>query len=98
MSKPLDATLCGSGNCGWYSPSVNGAAVPPARYGHAAGVLADNLYVFGGIDASGNFFTDLWVFNIEDRVWVQAKSAYARRALGKREGGGGRGRERGTSH
>ena len=74
MSKPVDTTMCGGGNCGWYSPSINGAKIPAGRYGHAAGVLADNLYVFGGVDASGNFFSDLWVFNIEDRVWVQATS------------------------
>ena len=76
MSGPLSATLCNGGNCGWYSPSVNGANIPPARYGHAAGVLADNLYVFGGVDAGGNFFSDLWIFNIEDRVWTPAKSSF----------------------
>jgi hypothetical protein len=76
MSKPLDATLCNGGNCGWYAPSVNGAAIPSGRYGHAAGVLGDNLYVFGGVDANGAFFTDLWVFNMEDLVWTQARSSF----------------------
>jgi len=78
MAGSLSATMCGAtqGNCGWYSPSVNGASIPAGRYGHAAGVLADNLYVFGGVDAQGNFFTDLWVFNMEDRVWTQARSSF----------------------
>jgi hypothetical protein len=76
MSGPLSATMCNNGNCGWRAVSVNGASIPPPRYGHAAGVLADNLYVFGGVDAGGNFLSDLWVFNIEDRVWTAAKSSF----------------------
>jgi len=76
MSSVLSDQLCKGGNCGWRMVGVNGASIPPARYGHAAGVLADNLYVFGGVDANGNFFSDLWVFNIEDRVWTAAQSSF----------------------
>ena len=76
MKGPLSATMCNNANCGWRAVGVNGASIPPPRYGHAAGVLADNLYVFGGVDAGGNYLTDLWVFNLEDRVWTAAKSSF----------------------
>ena len=76
MAQPLDSNLCGGGNCGWSQASVSGANVPPGRYGHAAGVLADNMYIFGGVSSSGVFYSDLWVFNIEDLVWVQATSSF----------------------
>ena len=75
MSGPLSAALCNNANCGWRAVGVTGASIPPPRYGHAAGVLADNLYVFGGVTASGSFLSDLWVFNIEDRVWTAATNS-----------------------
>jgi hypothetical protein len=76
MKGPLSATMCNNVNCGWRQVGVNGASIPPPRYGHAAGVLADNLYVFGGVDAGGKYLSDLWVFNLEDRVWTAAKSSF----------------------
>lgn len=63
-------------NCGWSPVDVGGSVVPAGRYGHAAGVLADNLYVFGGVSGVGAFLTDLWVFNIEDGFWTLAQSSF----------------------
>jgi hypothetical protein len=79
QTKPLDATLCSAdqtANCGWSQVAVGGTTLPPGRYGSASGVLADNLYIFGGVDARGNFLQDRWVFNIEDAVWTQAQSTF----------------------
>ena len=85
---PLSATQCNVGgctasdvapkvacNCGWSAVSPAGAA-PPARYDHAAGVVAGNLYVFGGVSAAGAFLTDLWLFSTESNAWVAVASAF----------------------
>ena len=76
IQQPLDVNLCSNSTCGWSLVSVTGNTLPPPRYGHASGVLADNLYICGGVDANGNFLTDLWVFNIEDGFWTPATSTF----------------------
>lgn len=48
-----------NGDCGWVPVTPRTPAMPPARFDHATGVLADNLYVFGGIDGKGTYLTDL---------------------------------------
>jgi hypothetical protein len=75
-TAPQDINTCGASNCGWSLVQVTGAAVPPPRFDHASGVLADNLYIFGGATADGTFLTDLWLFNIEDSVWRAVTSSF----------------------
>ena len=75
-SGPISANSCNNGNCGWSLVAVSGNQVPTPRYNHASGVLADNLYVFGGVTATGTYLTDLWLFNIEDSVWRPVTSTF----------------------
>ena len=41
---------------------VHGPA-PAGRYGHAAVMIGTKFYVFGG-QTDGEFFNDLWVFDV----------------------------------
>ena len=43
-TAPLSPTQCATPTCGWEQVTVNGAS-PPARYGHASGILADKLFM-----------------------------------------------------
>jgi hypothetical protein len=78
LAAPLSTTTCSpdqSANCGWKQVAVGGSVLPPSRYGHASGVSSDHLYVFGGFNAAGAAFTDLWAFNTDANVWFQVNGA-----------------------
>ena len=43
---------------------------PSARRSHIAIRYKDNMYVFGGTDDIGNFFNDVYAFNLITTTWV----------------------------
>lgn len=47
-----------------------GAAGPAGRMSHVAGAMGDQLFVYGGITASGAT-TELWAFNLVTQTWQQ---------------------------
>jgi len=63
------ANDCSGTNCGWTIVAPLTAA-PPGRFGHASAALGSSLYIFGGVDASGNYLTDLWVYSDERNSWA----------------------------
>jgi len=42
---------------------------PPARWGHSASVIGENMYIFGGTNAAGATLNDLWAYNFPYGVW-----------------------------
>ena len=62
----------GSGSAGWtqISPISTSSSVPAGRYWHASGVLADQLFIYGGSTQAGAV-GDMWAFNIPAMRWSQ---------------------------
>ncbi len=48
---------------------VAGSAVPPARYGHAAGLVDGQVMVIFGGTASTGVLNDLWEYDISKNSW-----------------------------
>ena len=65
-----DGLQPGIGAAGWkqLSAQTTDPAAPAGRFGHTSGVLADQLYVYGGTAATGAV-DDLWAFNIPAARW-----------------------------
>lgn len=79
-------SLCltpGQATNSWQAVTPIGGSVPPARAGHAAFVLQDRLYVFGGATASGVLLADAWSFSFVSNAWTQLSTAGAN-AIGAR--------------
>ena len=59
----------------WARLFPNGGAAPAGRFDHIAGVLGDQMFVFGGTTAAGAS-TELWAFNLPAQAWglVRASS------------------------
>ncbi|HCU07161.1 MAG TPA: hypothetical protein DIC42_06270 [Holosporales bacterium] len=54
----------------WTEMIANGAAgSPPARYGHAAGRMGDEMFIGFGISASGSYLSDTWALNLTSLIW-----------------------------
>lgn len=54
----------------WTQMIPNGAVgSPPARYGHAAGRMGDEMFIGFGLNESGSFLADTWVLNLTSFVW-----------------------------
>ncbi|OCK83895.1 galactose oxidase [Lepidopterella palustris CBS 459.81] len=49
-------------------PADNGGAVPAARKGHAAVVIGDGIYIFGG-EGQGDESGRVWVFDTVSNTW-----------------------------
>ena len=82
---PLDANTCGGGLCGWALVQVLGT--PPApRFGHATGVMLNQMYVIGGTDAAGTVLSDISVYSSPATAWspVAATGALPARGLRRR--------------
>ena len=43
---------------------------------HAAGILGDSLFIFGGISNTGAYLTDLWAYCLTHEEWHQVKSQW----------------------
>lgn len=59
----------------WIAPPISGQA-PKARYEHAAAVIQDKMYIFGG-NHNGRYLSDLHVLDLRSWAWskVDAKAA-----------------------
>ena len=54
----------------WTEMIPNGAAgSPPARYGHAAGRMGDEMFIGFGVSASGSYLSDTWALNLTSLIW-----------------------------
>lgn len=53
------------------------SASPPARYGHSAAVIDDQIYIFGGSDANGLLEEKgrVWVFDTDTNSWSSLDAA-----------------------
>ena len=52
------------------SPSgANGGPMPTGRVEHVAGAMGDQMYVYGGMTATGPS-TELWTFNLVTQTWA----------------------------
>ena len=69
----------GSKDSGTVGVGSAGAKAPRARGYHTANMVGSKLIVFGGSDG-GECFNDVWVYDVEARVWraVQVPTAYRR--------------------
>jgi len=65
---PLSTSTC-SGTCGWELVQVTGAP-PSPRFGHASGIMLNNLYIFGGSSAAGDYLQDMYVFSLTSNAWT----------------------------
>ena len=55
----------------WKKANVRNGVAPPARYGHAAGLVnGETMVIFGGSGAGGAL-NDLWSFDISMNTWKQ---------------------------
>ena len=66
----------GGGDCGWVQGRAATGVAPQPRFWHSSGVLADNLYIFGGNDAAGGRFTDLWAYNLPNQAWTPVATTF----------------------
>jgi hypothetical protein len=48
---------------------ANNGPVPTGRFEHAAGYLGDQLFIFGGLTATGPT-TELWAYNLHYQTWA----------------------------
>jgi len=48
---------------------VNFSNGPPARYGHAACVIGENMIIVGGCKKSNAYWKDSWSYNFRTRQW-----------------------------
>jgi hypothetical protein len=53
------------------------SASPPARYGHSAAVIDDQIYIFGGSDSNGPLEEKgkVWVFDTDTNSWSSLNAA-----------------------
>jgi Galactose oxidase, central domain len=42
-------------------------SIPPPRCSHAAALVCDVMYVFGGVDADGRYLDDLFGLNLSSK-------------------------------
>jgi len=52
----------------WIKLSVTGP-IPLPRSSHTACFYQGSMIIFGGINANGDFLSDLWIFNLTDHTW-----------------------------
>ncbi|XP_042517734.1 acyl-CoA-binding domain-containing protein 4-like [Macadamia integrifolia] len=77
-TQDKDVVLEGLGSVGvydqWVQPSISGQR-PKARYEHAAAVVQDKMYIFGG-NHNGRYLNDLQVLDLRSLTWsrVEAKA------------------------
>jgi hypothetical protein len=50
--------------------AARGGAVPAGRIEHCAGNMGDQLYIYGGVTATGPV-NDLWAYNLVAQTWAQ---------------------------
>uniref|UniRef100_A0A0D6R7M9 ACB domain-containing protein n=1 Tax=Araucaria cunninghamii TaxID=56994 RepID=A0A0D6R7M9_ARACU len=78
-TQDKDVVLEGLGSIGvydqWVAPSVFGRR-PKARYEHAAAVVQDKMYVFGG-NHNGRYLNDIQALDLKSLTWskIEAKMA-----------------------
>ncbi|XP_034565078.1 rab9 effector protein with kelch motifs [Notolabrus celidotus] len=52
-----------------WTPIRTHGSLPPALYGQSSALVGDQLFLFGGYDAGGDFCKDLHVLNTESLIW-----------------------------
>ncbi|XP_077353851.1 uncharacterized protein LOC144002463 isoform X1 [Festucalex cinctus] len=57
-----------------WTPVKTSGSPPPAMFGQGFALVGDQLFMFGGYGASGEFCKDLHVLNIENLVWEKWES------------------------
>ncbi|KAF8637120.1 hypothetical protein AX17_003024 [Amanita inopinata Kibby_2008] len=75
----LDVTACMGSHSGsvtgklrWQEMQTKGEGPCPRGY-HTANLIGNIMVVAGGSDGS-NYFTDIWLLNLDDLVWTQLKA------------------------
>lgn len=65
---------------------ANGGPVPAGRTEHCAGNLGDQLYIYGGMSATGPVAPSdaLWTYNLASQTWVNIPSANPSPSIGYR--------------
>jgi len=56
-----------------WTQMIPGGPLPPARYGHVAEVVGENMYVFGGYGATMTSLNDMWAYSFTFNLWQQLK-------------------------
>ena len=71
-----------SGAAGWSLLRPANGVSPPGRYGHASGIIADQLFVFGGtrLNPAGSaqmfsWSNDMWAFDFASQAWGQVQQS-----------------------
>ncbi|PFH50368.1 hypothetical protein AMATHDRAFT_61181 [Amanita thiersii Skay4041] len=75
----LDVNSCtgpssgsGSGKLRWQELQTKGGKPCPRGY-HTANLIGNTMVVAGGSDGS-NYFTDIWLLNLDELVWTELKT------------------------
>lgn len=61
----------------WSRVESPNSETPPARWGHAAVIYKEAMYVMGGENASGNCTNDTWRLNLETCQWAKVSAIFS---------------------
>ncbi|KAM9322313.1 uncharacterized protein KZ484_020534 [Pholidichthys leucotaenia] len=63
-----DLMVCNTVSLTW-TPVKTSGSLPPALWGQSCSVVGEQIFMFGGFGAAGEFCRDLYVFNTENLLW-----------------------------
>jgi len=55
----------------WSYLAPKSATAPPPRFDHSAAIIDGRMYVSGGRSGTGEVLDDMWVLDLETRVWTE---------------------------
>ena len=55
----------------WHYLAPKSATAPPPRFDHAAAIVDGHMYISGGRSGTGEVLSDMWVMDLESRVWTE---------------------------
>ncbi len=58
----------------WAPVTPSGAATPQPRVCHAAAMVRDKVYIFGGVAQNGTLLNDLWCLDTDTSQWSRANT------------------------
>ncbi|XP_046717518.1 host cell factor 2 isoform X2 [Silurus meridionalis] len=56
-----------------WTPIKTSGTPPSARYNHTCAVVNEEIFLFGGCEADGSYYKDIYVLNIETLTWQKTE-------------------------
>ncbi|XP_034232301.1 attractin isoform X1 [Thrips palmi] len=53
----------------WETPQMEYKNAPRPRYGHSCVMFGDKIFMYGGVEISGEVSSDLWAFDVNAKTW-----------------------------